>query len=68
MNDVTRNLDPDVASGFGHEWTTFRQSGNEFLAIDREAIFQSYFQIFPWDELPPNATASMSAAAAGAGR
>jgi SAM-dependent methyltransferase len=54
MNDVTRNIDPDVAAGFGHEWSTFRQRENEFASQDREAIFQSYFHIFPWDGLPPN--------------
>jgi ubiquinone/menaquinone biosynthesis C-methylase UbiE len=51
MNDVTRNIDPDVAAGFGHEWSTFRQSEAELTAVDREAIFHSYFQIFPWSEL-----------------
>lgn len=54
MNDVTRNLDPKVAAGFGHEWSTFRQDQAEFSAVDREAIFQSYFRIFPWNELPPD--------------
>jgi SAM-dependent methyltransferase len=54
MNDVTRNVDPDVTAGFGHEWLTFRQSENEFSPADREAIFQSYFHIFPWDQLPPD--------------
>jgi ubiquinone/menaquinone biosynthesis C-methylase UbiE len=54
MNDVTRNIDPDVAAGFGHEWSTFRQNEAEFSSADREAIFQSYFHIFPWNELPPN--------------
>jgi SAM-dependent methyltransferase len=54
MNDVTRNIDHDVAAGFGHEWSTFRQSEAEFSSLDREAIFQSYFRIFPWNELPPN--------------
>jgi hypothetical protein len=52
MNDITRNIDPDVAAGFGHEWSTFRQGEKEFSTADREAIFQSYFQIFPWNELP----------------
>jgi SAM-dependent methyltransferase len=52
MNDVTRNIDPDVAAGFGHEWSTFRQAETEFSPVDREAIFQSYFHIFPWTELP----------------
>jgi SAM-dependent methyltransferase len=54
MNDITRNIDPDVAAGFGHEWSTFRQSENEFSSADREAILQSYFHIFPWNELPPD--------------
>jgi SAM-dependent methyltransferase len=54
MNDITENIDPDVAAGFGHEWSTFRQSKAEFTSADREAIFQSYFYIFPWNELPPD--------------
>jgi len=55
MNDIKRNLDTAVAAGFGHEWSTFSQSDAEFSKADREAIFQSYFHIFPWGELPPNA-------------
>jgi SAM-dependent methyltransferase len=55
MNDVKPNIDPDVAAGFGHEWSTFRQSQEELSSADREAIFQSYFHIFPWAELPPHA-------------
>jgi SAM-dependent methyltransferase len=54
MNDVQRNIDPYVATGFGHEWSTFRQSESELSPVDREAIFESYFHIFPWSELPPN--------------
>lgn len=54
MNDVTRNVDHDVAAGFGHEWSTFRQGEGEFSFADRQAIFQSYFRIFPWQELPPD--------------
>ena len=54
MNDVTRNIDPAVAAGFGHEWSTFQQSDSELSSADREAIFQSYFHIFPWNQLPPN--------------
>ena len=55
MNDVARNIDPDVAAGFGHEWSTFRQGENELSAADRQSIFQCYFHIFPWSELPPYA-------------
>jgi SAM-dependent methyltransferase len=53
MKDVAQNIDSDVAAGFGHEWSTFRQSDTELSSADREAIFQSYFGIFPWDQLPP---------------
>jgi SAM-dependent methyltransferase len=55
MNDLTQNVDTNVAAGFGKEWSTFRQSEGEFSTVDREAIFQSYFHIFPWNELPPDA-------------
>jgi ubiquinone/menaquinone biosynthesis C-methylase UbiE len=54
MNDVTQNIDFDVAAGFGHEWSTFRQNEAEFSLADREAIFRSYFNIFPWNELRPD--------------
>ncbi|MBQ8104158.1 MAG: methyltransferase domain-containing protein [Afipia sp.] len=49
------NVDPAVAAGFGHEWSTFRQGDDAFSADDRAAIFESYFHIFPWDRLPANA-------------
>jgi len=54
MSDASRNIDPQVAAGFGHEWSTFRQNESEFSSADREAIFRSYFRIFPWDDLPPD--------------
>jgi SAM-dependent methyltransferase len=55
MKPSPGNIDPDVASGFGHEWSTFRQQESELSAKDRGEIFASYFAIFPWHELPPNA-------------
>jgi SAM-dependent methyltransferase len=51
MHHPPRNIDPKVAAGFGHEWSTFRQHDEEFSRKDREQIFQSYFSVFPWDEL-----------------
>ena len=54
MNDPTKNIDPNVTAGFGHEWSTFRQSECEFSPDDRAAIFRSYFHIFPWSQLPPD--------------
>jgi SAM-dependent methyltransferase len=52
MNDITPDIDRDVVAGFGHEWSTFRQSESDISPADREAIFQSYFHIFPWNKLP----------------
>jgi len=49
-----QNLDRDTVEGFGREWSTFRQ-GEELAASERSAIFTDYFEIFPWDMLPPDA-------------
>jgi ubiquinone/menaquinone biosynthesis C-methylase UbiE len=54
MTNLSPNLDTDVAAGFGHEWSSFRQGAEELSAADRTAIFESYFRIFPWDALAPN--------------
>jgi hypothetical protein len=51
-NDVTIIIDPEVAAGFGHEWSTFRQSEDE-LSTDKPSS-SSIFHIFPWKELPPS--------------
>ena len=55
MSNIKENLDKAVAAGFGREWSTFDQSEVELSIADREAIFLSYFRIFPWNELPPDA-------------
>jgi SAM-dependent methyltransferase len=55
MKSSLGNIDPRVASGFGHEWSTFRQQASELSKNDREEIFASYFSIFPWQDLPANA-------------
>ena len=52
MNHIKENLDPAVAAGFGREWSTFSQGETELSMGDRQAIFESYFRIFPWNELP----------------
>lgn len=46
------NIDPDVAEGFGHEWSIFRQGAAELTPAERARIFANYFGIFPWDRLP----------------
>lgn len=50
-NPDSQNVDPAVTSGFGHEWSTFRQNENDLSAVDRDAIFNDYFAIFPWERL-----------------
>ncbi|MEA2818168.1 MAG: hypothetical protein QOJ86_172 [Bradyrhizobium sp.] len=54
MRDTLTNVDETVAAGFGHEWSTFQQGEHELSASDREAVFDSYFRIFPWEILPPD--------------
>jgi SAM-dependent methyltransferase len=54
MKDALNNVDETVAAGFGHEWSTFQQDEGSFSVSDRKALFRSYFQIFPWEALPPD--------------
>jgi ubiquinone/menaquinone biosynthesis C-methylase UbiE len=48
-----QNLDKSTVAGFGDEWERFDQS--ELPKAEREAIFQLYFSIFPWRQLPKDA-------------
>jgi len=50
---ANNNIDPDVARGFGEEWSTFRQDEDHLSAQQRREIFDDYFRIFPWAALPP---------------
>ncbi|MFZ3336442.1 MAG: methyltransferase domain-containing protein [Xanthobacteraceae bacterium] len=47
------NVDPQVARGFGREWSTFRQDTDHLSSEQRQEIFDDYFRIFPWPLLPP---------------
>lgn len=50
---MSENLDRNVVEGFGDEWSRFDQSA---LAADEiEQMFDNYFNIFPWEELPTGA-------------
>ena len=51
---MTKNLDADTVKSFGDEWSRFDQS--ELSAAEAGKIFDEYFAIFPWDNLPVNAT------------
>jgi ubiquinone/menaquinone biosynthesis C-methylase UbiE len=47
-----KNVDANVARGFGEEWSKFRQDETSFGREQRESIFEDYFRIFPWHLLP----------------
>ena len=42
----------DVIEGFGDEWTRFDQTG--LTHEESLAAFEGYFEVFPWEDLPPN--------------
>jgi len=46
------NIDLQVARGFGHEWSSFRQDKDHLSQQQRQEIFDDYFRIFPWRLLP----------------
>lgn len=46
------NKDDEVIAGFGDEWMRFDQSALSDSELVR--LFDNYFNIFPWDELPPD--------------
>ena len=47
------NIDPSVVKAFGEEWSKFDHTERE--NPDLQMLFQSYFEIFPWHELPRDA-------------
>jgi SAM-dependent methyltransferase len=49
----TRNIDEKTVASFGDEWTRYDQTGLDSQELSR--IFQQYFAIFPWDQLPAHA-------------
>jgi ubiquinone/menaquinone biosynthesis C-methylase UbiE len=48
-----RNIDAQTVESFGSEWARFDQS--ELSADELTRLFGTYFDIFPWDRLPPAA-------------
>lgn len=48
-----RNIDAQTVAGFGREWATYDQS--QLGSDEYQALFDGYFQTFPFDELPPQA-------------
>lgn len=47
---MKRNLDDQVVSGFGDEWSRFDQT--ELTDNELGQMFENYFGIFPWHSLP----------------
>jgi SAM-dependent methyltransferase len=50
---IKKNIDKATVEGFGDEWERFDQS----LLPEQEQLelFNAYFSVFPWGNLPPNA-------------
>jgi ubiquinone/menaquinone biosynthesis C-methylase UbiE len=47
---VSSNVDDNVVAGFGDEWSRFDQSALGEAELER--LFDNYFNIFPWGDLP----------------
>lgn len=47
------NQDDSVVDAFGDEWSRYDQSRMD--AAERRALFEQYFAIFPWSDLPADA-------------
>ena len=54
MTNLPRNKDDRVVEGFGDEWSRFDQAA--LPPDDRQAMFEDYFSVFPWDALPAGAS------------
>lgn len=48
-----KNIDPKTVSSFGDEWSRFDQDG--LGAAEHAFLFETYFNIFPWESLPHDA-------------
>jgi SAM-dependent methyltransferase len=50
---MNRNINPAVVEGFGDQWSRFDQ--HALSDAEARQLFDEYFDIFPWSELPPDA-------------
>lgn len=53
MTTRDQNVDLATVEDFGREWAAFGQGASSEAELRRE--FESYFRVFPWSLLPPNA-------------
>jgi ubiquinone/menaquinone biosynthesis C-methylase UbiE len=47
------NIDSETVTGFGDEWSAFDQTA--LPERERQAMFDGYFAVFPFESLPPGA-------------
>jgi len=47
-----RNIDRPTVEHFGAEWDKFDQRGLPRHELER--LFEAYFSVFPWQQLPPS--------------
>ncbi len=52
--NAAKNLDEATVRSFGEEWSRFDQSGPALPEEERLRMFREYFDIFPWEALPPH--------------
>lgn len=50
---MAANVDPRTVEGFGYEWSQYDQSS--VPSGELHQIFEEYFSLFPWQQLPPSA-------------
>jgi glycosyltransferase involved in cell wall biosynthesis/SAM-dependent methyltransferase len=48
-----KNIDEKTVASFGDEWSRFDQSG--MADVEAVKVFNEYFKVFPWADLPANA-------------
>lgn len=54
VDKMTNNIDLETVKGFGEEWSHFDQS--VLSPQEHQEQFERYFKVFPWQDLPANAT------------
>ena len=53
MTENDKNIDEQVVRDFGSEWSRFDQS--KLPSSDHQKLFDNYFLLFPWADLPHGA-------------
>lgn len=51
-----KNVDKETVAGFGDEWQRFDET--DLPEGEMKGLFASYFAVFPWASLPPDAVSA----------